>query len=199
MNRFAPFWALSAAALDSGGDPHLQPGVHLRVLPSLALGLPVAPLLVDRFVVRSPRRLAATDVLWTAAAGEPLTVPFDLGPASPATAWLAADPGNPVLYAEVLVEPTSPQLDFDRWRRSQAHDVFPTTVSSPDVNARIWDPRPQRLPASGVRVEGIVSSVRRWWRRPPRRRTSSVPPGWSACRSRAPAASSASGCCDWIA
>ena len=62
-----------------------------------------------------------------------------------------------MLYAEVLVEPTSPQLDFDRWRRSRARDVFPTTVSSPDVNARIWDPRPQRLPASGVRVEGIVS------------------------------------------
>ena len=158
MSRFAPSWALSAAATDSGGDPHLEPGVHLRVLPSLAIGLPVAPLLVDRVVIKSPRRLKpATDVLWTDAAGEPLTVPFDLGPASPATAWLPADPGNPVLYAEVLVEPTPPQLDFDRWRRSPVHDVVETTAALRHPTAPRGDLRPTRLPASGVRVEAIVN------------------------------------------
>ena len=202
MSRFAPSWALSAAAVDSGGDPHLQPGVHLRVLPSLALGLPVAPLLVRPLRRQEPapahgRDRRALDRRRRRA----LDRAFDLGPASPATAWLSADPGNPVLYAEVLVEPTSPQLDFDRWRRSRAYDVFPTTISSPDVKARRWDPRRRgcRRAASGSRRSSAASSVRRWWRRPPRRRTSSVPPGWSACRSPAPAAWSASGCCGWTA
>jgi hypothetical protein len=53
--RWAPSTLLSAAATDAGSDPHLQPGIHFRVLLSAALGLPVAPLIVSRVVVERDR------------------------------------------------------------------------------------------------------------------------------------------------
>lgn len=145
MSRFAPTWALTAAALDGRGDPHLQPGVHLRVLPGPALGLPVAPLLVDRVAVGSTERVApAHDVVWTDAAGGTLIAPFDLAPASPATAWLPSEPGNPVIYAEVLVEDAQPARDAQRYSRGGL--AFPGGL-------RQW------LPKAGVRVDALVTGV----------------------------------------
>ncbi len=144
MTRFAPPWALSAVAIDSGDDPHLRPGVHLRVLPHLALGLPVAPLLVERFERNVKDLRPDSSVLWTDAAGNPLSVQFELGPASPATAWLPADPGNPVVYAEVLVEPRSVRDDFDRWRRRP-------NPRGPGAS--------RLLPRGGVRADAVVSGT----------------------------------------
>lgn len=144
MTRLAPTWALSAAAINGLNDAHLQPGVHLRVLPHQVIGLPLAPLLVDRYVLGDGQRIPEANVLWTDARGDPLSVSFDLAPASPATAWLPSDPDNPVIYAEVLLEGTG--------RRRE--------LGPPD---RFWrDPHflPRRpLPKSGVRVDAIVTGL----------------------------------------
>jgi len=175
VSRFAPTWALTAAALDAHGDPHLQPGVHLRVLPGACLGLSVAPMLVDRIAMGSGKRIElAEDVLWTDFRGEALTVPFDLAPASPATAWLPSEPGNPVIYAEVLLEDAppariafphrsgrSPVGDLDLLRAGEAgarppgrRPPFPLPAPLP-----FPFPRPPRrsVPRSGVRVDALVS------------------------------------------
>lgn len=146
MSRFAPTWALTAAALDGRGDPHLQPGVHLRVLPAPVLGLPVAPLLVERITVGHHKRIARdADVLWADARGDVVSVPFDLRSVGPATAWLPSEPGNPVIYAEVLVEDAQPvRKAIGRGR------PFPFPVA--------WPPR-RPLPKSGIRVDALVSGV----------------------------------------
>jgi hypothetical protein len=147
VTRLAPPWALTAVAMEGRGDPHLQPGVHLRVLPHQILGLPVAPLLVDRNRLGNGERVPEADVLWTDARGEALTVPFDLAPASPATAWLPSDPNDPVVYAEVLVKEA---------RRGGAGDPFELDL----VRRRPgFDPPLRRLPRSGVRVDAIVSGL----------------------------------------
>jgi len=161
VSRFAPTWALTAAALDALSDPHLQPGVHLRVLPGPALGLPVAPLLVDRIHVGSPKRIElAEEVLWTDFRGEALTVPFDLGPASPATAWLPSEPGNPVIYAEVLVEDARRVRDVfaHRLGRSPVGEVDPER-SGIGGHRPLGRRLPFRLPRSGLRVDALVSGI----------------------------------------
>lgn len=166
MSRFAPTWALTAAALDGRDDPHLQPGVHLRVLPGPALGLPVAPLLVDRVSIGDGNRIPpADDVLWSDAGGEPLTVPFDLAPASPATAWLASVPGNPVVYVEVLVKGARP-VRISVGNRPGGPlggvDVLrPALGGRPPFALSVPFPPPPRrqLPQSGVRVDALVSGV----------------------------------------
>ncbi len=163
MSRFAPPWALTAAALDGRGDPHLRPGVHLRVLPGPTLGLPVAPLLVDRISLGSGERIEpATDVLWTDARGDSLPVPFDLAPASPATAWLPSDPGNPVIYAEVLVKPVS-ITHGQRFGRVPFGETGPMGrgLGAARLPFPFPFPEPPRrpLPKSGVRVDAIVSGI----------------------------------------
>lgn len=103
--RWAPPALLSAAATDAGGDPHLQKGIHLRVLLSTGLGLPVAPLLVDRVSLGSPDRLEPdSGVLWTDRDGAPLSLPIDLGRVGVAYGWFAAIPNDPVVWAQVLID-----------------------------------------------------------------------------------------------
>lgn len=48
MSTLPPAWAMGAVGLHSMGDPHLADGVHLRVLLSPKVGLPVCPMLVYR-------------------------------------------------------------------------------------------------------------------------------------------------------
>ncbi|HEX6935777.1 MAG TPA: hypothetical protein VF227_04595 [Actinomycetes bacterium] len=157
MSTLAQTWALTAAAIETSGDPHLQPGVHLRVLPGLRIGLPVAPLMVDRVVIGHAGRVGrSTGVVWTGADGEVLTAPFDLGPASPATAWLPSSPGNPVVYAEVLVERARPVRDYyDTWR-----DLTVRSKALPPWR-QPFPPRrqPFPLPKGGVRADAVVSGV----------------------------------------
>ena len=103
--KWAPAALLSAAATDAGGDPHLQKGIHLRVLLSAGLGLPVAPLIVDRVSLGSPDRLEPDgSVFWTDRVGTPLTLPIDLGSVGEAYGWLAAVPNDPVVWAQVVID-----------------------------------------------------------------------------------------------
>ena len=80
MSRFAPTWALTAAAMDGTDDPHLAAGAHLRVMPARVLGLPVAPLLVEKQVRDLPEEMS-DDVLWTDARGDLISPAFDLSAA----------------------------------------------------------------------------------------------------------------------
>ncbi|MEZ5114637.1 MAG: hypothetical protein R2737_00100 [Candidatus Nanopelagicales bacterium] len=150
MTRLAPAWALTAAAVFADADPHLRPGVHLRVLPSTRIGLPVAPMLVERRLLgRAERLLRPADVVWTDAAGAPLAVPFDAGAVGPATAWLPSQPGNPVVYAQVVVEPDQrPGRGPVRW--------------PVDLEPVVGRPRtPVRWPVTrrGLRVDAVVASL----------------------------------------
>lgn len=139
MTRPAPTWALNAAALDAGGDPHLQPGVHVRVLPGPGLGLPLAPLLVSRTVLGPGEKAGdEVDVVWTDPDGEQVFPPFALDPERPVTGWLDPAPHDPVLWAVVLVA--------DAPKRPGPGDVqrpFPIGA----------------LRRSGVRVDALVSGV----------------------------------------
>ena len=161
MSRLAPTWALSAQAIDAAADPHLRPGVHLRVLPAPALGLPLAPLLVQRIALGHPERVGRpVDVVWSDAAGRPLTPPFELGDTGTATAWLPSTPGDPVLWAEVLIEDARPLEVFRAARRQTRELLELETMATELLHAeRFGKLERRRLPRSGVRVDALVSGL----------------------------------------
>jgi hypothetical protein len=112
MLRIAPPWVLFADALHAGGpsapgvkDPHLAPGVHLRVMPRISLGLPSTPIFVSRFRIRNPAHSPLanhTEIRWVDDARKPLTAPFVLDPDRPVTGWLPS-PSN-CLWIEVFLD-----------------------------------------------------------------------------------------------
>jgi hypothetical protein len=154
MTRFAPTWALTAAAMDGTHDPHLAPGAHLRVLPSHVLGLPVAPLMVDRHVVGAPRE-PSTNVLWTDGRGEPVSPTIDLASSGPSTAWLPVEPGNPVLYAEVLIKDSDKGVRVDAIVSGTYGDAV--VASAVEARYQVCATGMERLLVSGV---GEVLGVR---------------------------------------
>ncbi len=154
MSRFAPTWALTAAAMDGTDDPHLAAGAHLRVMPARVLGLPVAPLLVEKQVRDLPEEMS-DDVLWTDARGDLISPAFDLSAAGPATAWLPPEPGNPVIYAEVLVKGDDKGVRVDAIVSGTYGDA---AVASADVpRYQVCATGMERLLVSGV---GEVLGVR---------------------------------------
>lgn len=154
MTRFAPTWALTATAVDGTDDPHLAEGAHLRVLPAKVLGLPVAPLMIDRHVVGLPRE-PSDDVVWTDARNEVVSPDFDLSESGPATAWLPVQPGNPVLYAEVLVKAEDKGVRVDAIVTGTYGDaVVASAVVAP---YQVCATGMERLLVSGV---GVVHGVR---------------------------------------
>jgi hypothetical protein len=105
MSYLAPSWLFSAQALDATQDPHLPPGVHVRALPSFALGLPVAPLQVVRGVPRIGVSLEEkANVFFTDEEGRPVFPTIDVAKVGPVTAWLPTEPGNPIIWARVLMD-----------------------------------------------------------------------------------------------
>jgi hypothetical protein len=104
----APSWALFGGALDAKNipSPHLAPGIHLRVLPSPAIGLPSTPLFVSRFEVFADSISSfarRNDIRWTDASGNVLTAPFDLptDPTTPVTGWLPGPPSGTCIWISV--------------------------------------------------------------------------------------------------
>jgi len=104
---FAPRSLLAAQALDHGGDPQLASGVHLRVLPSEQLGLPLAPLLVYRVSLGQGARDAQlrSDIVWRDSAGQALSAPFSVTPENPVTGHLPASASGICCWIEVLADP----------------------------------------------------------------------------------------------
>jgi hypothetical protein len=79
MSELAPRWAFSAQAIDGVGDPQLQSGIHLRLIPSALLGLPAVPFEVSRVGLgpgASQMRLRH-DITWRTIDGAPVAEPFD--------------------------------------------------------------------------------------------------------------------------
>jgi len=87
-------------------DTHLQPGIHLRVDAHPLLGLPVAPYIVWRAVLRDARTIKLRDdVVFVDSRGRVLTAPFTLTPDNPVTAHLALAPGQTCVWARVNADP----------------------------------------------------------------------------------------------
>ena len=83
MSAFAPADLFAALAVAARGDPDLPDGVHLRLMPSPALGFPIAPFGIYRAepIVTDPQ------LLWRDRRGNVLAHP-DLDVAA---GWLIAD------------------------------------------------------------------------------------------------------------
>lgn len=114
MSRFAPTWLFSAQAIEAAGDPHLQPGVHLRALLGGRLGLPLAPLVVSRMVLGQSVRVGErVRVVWTDSSGQRLFPPIRLGETGPVTAWLPAAANDPVISAVVEMEAEDKEARVD--------------------------------------------------------------------------------------
>lgn len=92
-------------------DTHLQPGIHLRVDAHPLLGLPVAPYIVWRAVLRDAKQIKLRDdVVYVDSRGRVLTAPFTLSPDNPVTAHLALAPGQTCLWARVVADPAGGEV-----------------------------------------------------------------------------------------
>lgn len=92
-------------------DTHLQPGIHLRVDAHPLLGLPVAPYIVWRAVLREARQIKLRDdVVFVDSRGRVLTAPFTLAPDNPVTAYLTLAPGQTCLWARVNADPAGGEV-----------------------------------------------------------------------------------------
>jgi hypothetical protein len=152
---FAPFWLFCAQALYASGDPHLLPGVHLRVLPSFALGLPVMPLQVARGSAGLAARLGErVDPVFTDAAGRVVFPTIVLRETGPVTAWLPPQPGNPVVWAAVLMDAVDGEARVDAVLSGLSG---PSVIASADRSPwQVCGTGIDRLVISG---EGYVTAV----------------------------------------
>lgn len=107
MIDIAPLWSFNAQAIDAAGDPHLTPGVHLRLIPSQRLGLPVMPFFVYRLNLGPEGKLGfpRTDITWVDSRGRTLTPPFDVTPDNPVTGWLPPPSSGICCWIQVEAKP----------------------------------------------------------------------------------------------
>ena len=104
----APRWVLSAQAIDAAGSPHLQPGVHLRILPNPRFGFPMAPFMVYRANLGPDGRKfeRRTDITWTTVDGRPLAPPVTVTPDQPVVGWLPPrSTAGSCIWVNVLAKP----------------------------------------------------------------------------------------------
>ncbi len=108
MSMQAPLWALAAEAIDGVGDTHLPPGIHVRALPSVGLGVPAAPLMVTRSLLTAEqvRSLVRSDgITWVDSTGATRATPFTVTPDNPVYGHFAT--AN-AIYAELQAVPGNP-------------------------------------------------------------------------------------------
>jgi hypothetical protein len=108
VTSLAPRSLLAAQAIDHVGDPQLAAGIHLRVLPSEQLGLPVAPLLVYRRNLGPGAQAVQlrTDVVWRDSRGQALSTPFPVTPDNPVTGYLPPPASGVCCWIEIFAKPT---------------------------------------------------------------------------------------------
>lgn len=108
--QLAPRWALSAQAIDGVGDPHLKPGVHLKVMPSHHLGLPITPFIVYRYKLGASATLGGTrsDITWVDSRGITLHTPFNVTADNPVTGYLPLAGGEVCCWIDVDATPSRP-------------------------------------------------------------------------------------------
>ncbi len=108
MILLAPPWALVAQAIDGTGDAHLRDGVHLRVVPGPALGLPVAPFRITRQNLgpgATERGQLRTDVIFRDQRGAQLQPPFQIGLGDVVTATFPDQASHPAVWARAKLSP----------------------------------------------------------------------------------------------
>ncbi len=103
---FAPRFALGALALEGDDDPHLAPGVHLRLLPTPLVGLPTRPVGVYRIDLGEAAAEVTTldqaaPAVWVDNEGRPLSPPFDV-PEDGAWGLIPAGTWDPCVWVKVL-------------------------------------------------------------------------------------------------
>lgn len=133
----APRWALAAQAIAGDGDPHLKPGVHLKIMPSHHLGLPLTPFIVYRYNLGPSARLGGlrTEITWVDSHGAALHTPFNVTADNPVTGYLPVGSGDVCGWIDVDATPASP-----------TPPVFPVSP----IRQPIRDATPARRPASRV-------------------------------------------------
>jgi hypothetical protein len=108
MTVYAPSWAAHAQALDGTNDSQLAAGVHLRILPSLEMGLPFSPLYVYRVPLGPSAKDAKprTDIVWLDENDQVLKPPFSISTGHQVRGILP-QPGR-CFWIEVGIKPGSP-------------------------------------------------------------------------------------------
>lgn len=108
MTALPPSWALGAVGIDGRGDPHLAPGVHLRVLPGVSAGLPIRPFVVYRMhgdnAERELKSLIHTEITWVDSGGRILTPPFAVTPRNPVVGHIIRPPGVRAIAVAVVAD-----------------------------------------------------------------------------------------------
>ena len=128
MAAYAPHALFAGQALGAAGDPHLRDGLHLRVVHSPMVGLPLAPYLLRRAAGPPKAFPLRTDVVWVRESdGARLTPPFDIPAGDAAIGWFTpGETGGPV-WVEVAAEPASvrfPGLDLGQLLKDHLRGVL---------------------------------------------------------------------------
>ncbi len=115
----SPRWGLAAQAIDGAGDPHLKAGVHLKILPSHHLGLPITPYIVYRYRLGVADQLGGTrsDITWIDSRGQTLHTPFNVTTDNPVTGYLPIGNGEVCCWLDVDATPARVPRPFPDPRR----------------------------------------------------------------------------------
>lgn len=149
MSSQAPAWAMAAQAVQASDQTHLRTGLHLRVMTSPLLGLPVTPFRILSHAVDT--NTLRDDIVWTDAAPFPqrLTPPFDVtaersaigwlpSPADATCCWLELDadvPAGEELRVSAMVS-TSRGVRAVATRSSRPHQVWASAVQHIVIEGR---------------------------------------------------------------
>jgi hypothetical protein len=92
----------------TSSESHARAGNHLRLHHHPLFGLPVAPFIIERAVMDSPKPLRRRHnaVRFYTASGVEITPPFNVHPDSPVTARIATRPFETCIWAELLAYTT---------------------------------------------------------------------------------------------
>ncbi|HJZ74402.1 MAG TPA: hypothetical protein VKE51_21845, partial [Vicinamibacterales bacterium] len=159
MSGLAPQWAFSAQAIDGAGDSHLAPGIHVRLLVSQLLGLPIRPFAVSRIslgqgAMNTPGGIR-TDVTWTDSHGVTLVAPFTVSAGNPVTGWLPGPAQGVCCWIEVMASPAAGStLKVDAVVNTDRGPAAVATAAQPKY--RVSASRIERVVVSG---SGTVSGV----------------------------------------
>jgi hypothetical protein len=151
MITYAPTWALGAQAIDAAGDPHLAPGVHLRLQPGAALGLPIFPFRVFRINLGVPGqspRFRNDGVRFVDAKHQTLVPPFAVGPDYPVTAYLPAPADGVCCWIEIVADAGTGGL---RTEAQVAGERGPTTLAT-----AITTPTNARYQMAASRIDRVL-------------------------------------------
>jgi hypothetical protein len=161
MGFFAPPDLFAAVAIATNGDPDLLDGSHLRLLPSPALGFPVAPLAIFRV---TPMVVEPT-AIWTDANGKSTqNTSLDAAGGMLTADILPPPPGDNAVDVAVEVVPAGPfsavvsLIDRVRhWTRGGSVDrVFSQVSKAPFI---LGGPRVERV---RIRGHGGAVTLRVW-------------------------------------